>query len=282
MTNPMPVIVSAARTPIGKFLGSLASLSAPELGAVAIRAALERSRVPASDVEEVIMGNVIQGGVGQAPARQAALKAGLPSSVSALTINKVCGSGLKAVMLASQSIRAGDAEVIVAGGQESMSNAPYYVYGMRNGVKLGDQQLVDGMIKDGLWCSFCNVHMGGHAEYTARKARITREMQDEFAAASHRKAVTAMESGKFKAEIAPVSVPGKKGPPSSIPTKARGRTRRVTPWASSGRHFHSRGRRRMSSVSRPGMRRASTTEVPRSSSPPSSTLVLTSCQCSPA
>ena len=212
MTNPMPVIVSAARTPIGKFLGSLASLSAPELGAVAIRAALERSRVPASDVEEVIMGNVIQGGVGQAPARQAALKAGLPSSVSALTINKVCGSGLKAVMLASQSIRAGDAEVIVAGGQESMSNAPYYVYGMRNGVKLGDQQLVDGMIKDGLWCSFCNVHMGGHAEYTARKARITREMQDEFAAASHRKAVTAMESGKFKAEIAPVSVPGKKGP----------------------------------------------------------------------
>jgi acetyl-CoA C-acetyltransferase len=210
-SSRIPVILSAARTPIGKFLGALAPLSAPELGAVAIRAALERSRVPATEVDEVIMGNVIQGGVGQAPARQAALKAGLPPSVSALTINKVCGSGLKAVMLASQSIRAGDAEVVVAGGQESMSNAPYYVYGMRNGVKLGDQQLVDGMIKDGLWCSFCNVHMGGHAEYTARKAHITREMQDEFAAESHRKAVAAIEGGKFKAEITPVPVPGKKG-----------------------------------------------------------------------
>ena len=158
------------------------------------------------------MGNVIQGGVGQAPARQAALKAGLPSSVSALTVNKVCGSGLKAVMLAAQSIRAGDAEVVVAGGQESMSNAPYYNYGMRGGVKLGDQNLVDGMIKDGLWCAFCDVHMGGHAEYTARKAQVTREMQDDFAVESHRRAVAAMESGKFKAEIAPVSVPGRKGP----------------------------------------------------------------------
>src|SRR5947209_7715527 len=147
-----PVIVAAARTPIGKFLGGLAPLSAPELGAAAIRAALERSRVPADQIEEVIMGNVIQGGVGQAPARQAALKGGIPATVSAMTINKVCGSGLKAVMLAAQAIRAGDAEVIVAGGQESMSNAPYYVYGMRNGVKLGDQQMVDGMSKDGLWC----------------------------------------------------------------------------------------------------------------------------------
>ena len=211
-TSRTPVIVAAARTPIGKFLGSLSTLTAPELGAVAIRAALERSRVPASEIDEVIMGNVIQGGVGQAPARQSALKAGIPSSVSAMTINKVCGSGLKAVMLAAQSIRAGDAQAIVAGGQESMSNAPHYVYGMRNGVKLGDQQLVDGMIKDGLWCSFCNVHMGGHAEHTARKAHITREMQDEFAAASHRKAVAAMEAGRFKAEIAPVSVPGRKGP----------------------------------------------------------------------
>ena len=207
-----PVIVSAARTPIGKFLGALSTLSAPELGAVAIRAAVERAKVPPSEIDEVIMGNVIQGGVGQAPARQAALKAGLPSSISALTVNKVCGSGLKAVMLAAQSIRAGDAEVIVAGGQESMSNAPFYVYGMRNGVKLGDQQLVDGMIKDGLWCSFCNVHMGGHAEYTARKARITREAQDEFAAESHRKAVAAIDGGKFKNEIAPVTVPGRKGP----------------------------------------------------------------------
>jgi len=207
-----PVIVGAARTPIGKFLGALSPLSAPELGAVAIREALKRSKVPAEDVQEVIMGHVIQGGTGQAPARQAALKAGIPASVSAVTVNKVCGSGLKAVMLASQAIKAGDAQVIIAGGQESMSNAPYYVYGMRNGVKLSDQKMVDGMIKDGLWCASCDVHMGSHAEYTARKASVTREEQDEFAATSHRKAVTAIEAGKFKNEIAPVQVPGKKGP----------------------------------------------------------------------
>ena len=207
-----PVIVSAARTPIGRFLGALSSLSAPELGAAAIRAAVERAKIDPNDVREVIMGNVIQGGVGQAPARQAALKAGLPATVSALTINKVCGSGLKSVMLAAQAIRAGDAELIVAGGQESMSNAPYYVHGMRNGVKLGDQQMVDGMIKDGLWCASCNVHMGGHAEYTARKADITRDMQDEFAAESHRRAVAAAEAGKFKREIVPITIPGKKGP----------------------------------------------------------------------
>jgi len=207
-----PVIVGAARTPIGKFLGALSPLSAPELGAIAIREALKRSRVPAEDVNEVIMGHVIQGGTGQAPARQAALKAGLPPTVSAVTVNKVCGSGLKAVMLASQAIKAGDAQVVVAGGQESMSNAPYYVYGMRNGVKLSDQKMVDGMIKDGLWCASCDVHMGSHAEYTARKAEVTREEQDEFAAASHRKAVNAIEGGKFKSEIAPVQIPGKKGP----------------------------------------------------------------------
>src|SRR5215213_5309323 len=211
-TSRQPVIVAAARTPIGKFLGALAPLSAPELGAVAIRAALERSGVPATDVQEVIMGHVIQGGSGQAPARQAALKSGLPSSVSALTINKVCGSGLKAVMLAAQSIRAGDNQVVVAGGQESMSNAPFYVYGYRNGVKFGDQSLVDGLIRDGLWCSFCDVHMGGHAEYTAKKAGITRQMADEFSVASHRKAAAAMEAGKFKDEIVPVEVPGRKGP----------------------------------------------------------------------
>jgi acetyl-CoA C-acetyltransferase len=206
-----PVIVAAARTPIGKFLGSLAPLTAPELGAVAIKAALERSGVPAGDVQEVIMGNVIQGGVGQAPARQALLKSGIPATVSAVTVNKVCGSGLKAVMLAAQAIKAGDAEVIVAGGMESMSNAPYYVYGMRNGVKLGDQTLVDGMIRDGLWCASCDVHMGGHAEYTAKKAEITRAQQDAFAAASHRKAVNAIKSGRFKAEIAPVTISGRKG-----------------------------------------------------------------------
>ncbi len=210
-TSRTPVIVAAARTPIGRFLGGLSSLQAPELGAIAIRAALERSGVPAADVQEAIIGNVIQGGVGQAPARQAAVKSGLPTSVSALTINKVCGSGLKAVMLAAQGVKAGDLRVAVAGGQESMSNAPYYVYGMRNGVKLGDQTMVDGMIKDGLWCSFCDVHMGGHAEYTARKAGVTRGDQDEFAAASHRKAIAAQEAGKFKAEIVPVEIAGKKG-----------------------------------------------------------------------
>ena len=211
-TSRLPVIVAAARTPIGKFLGALAPLAAPALGAAAIRAALARSGVPADDVEEVIMGNVVQGGVGQAPARQAMLEAGIPSRVSALTVNKVCGSGLKAVMLAAQAIKAGDTRVIVAGGQESMSNAPYYVYGMRGGVKLGDQTLVDGVIKDGLWCASCDVHMGGHAEYTARKAEVTRAAQDEFAVASHRKAVAAQEAGKFREEIAPVEIPGRKGP----------------------------------------------------------------------
>ncbi|HEX5437115.1 MAG TPA: acetyl-CoA C-acetyltransferase [Gemmatimonadaceae bacterium] len=206
-----PVIAAAARTPVGKFLGALSSLSAPDLGAISIRAALDRSGVPKEDVDEVIMGNVVQGGVGQAPARQAAIKSGVPATVPALTINKVCGSGLKAVMLAAQAIKAGDEQVIVAGGQESMSNAPYYNYGMRSGVKFGDQTLVDGLIKDGLWCSFCDVHMGGHAEYTARKAGITREMQDAFALESHRKAVAAIDAGRFKDEIVPVKISGRKG-----------------------------------------------------------------------
>jgi acetyl-CoA C-acetyltransferase len=214
MSDPArtPVIVGAARTPIGKYLGALSAFQAPELGALAIKAALARSGVSPDAVQEVIMGHVLQGGTGQAPARQAALKAGLPAGVSALTINKVCGSGLKAVMLASQAIRAGDAEVIVAGGQESMSNAPHYVYGMRGGVKIGDQSMVDGMIKDGLWCATCGVHMGSHAEYTAAKAAVTREAQDRFAAESHAKAVAAQQAGRFKAEIVPVEVPGRKGP----------------------------------------------------------------------
>jgi acetyl-CoA C-acetyltransferase len=205
------VIVGAARTPIGRFLGGLSPLRAPELGAIAIRAALERSKVPASEIDEVMMGNVVQAGVGQAPARQAQLAAGIPANVSALTVNMVCGSGLRAVMLAAQAIKAGDARAIVAGGQESMSNAPFYVQGMRNGVKLGDQQLVDGVVKDGLWCATCNVHMGGHAEYTAKKARVSRQAQDEFAAESHRKAIAAQDAGKFKREIIPVAIPGKKG-----------------------------------------------------------------------
>jgi len=209
-----PVIISAVRTPIGKFLGALTPVTAPSLGATAIKAAIARSQIPLDDIDEVIMGNVIQGGEGQAPARQAAIHAGVPGLVPALTINKVCGSGLKAVMLAAQSIKAGDQQVVIAGGQESMSNAPFYVYGMRGGVKFGDQQLVDGLIKDGLWCSFCDVHMGGHAEYTAKKAGITRKGQDEFALASHQKAVAAIDAGKFDAEIVPVEIAGKKGPTS--------------------------------------------------------------------
>ncbi len=209
--NRTPVIVSAARTPIGKFLGGLSTLSGPELGAIAIREAVRRSGVSPDSIEEVIMGQVLQGGSGQAPARQALLKSGLPATISALTVNKVCGSGLKAVMLAAQAIKAGDKQVIVAGGQESMSNAPYYVYGMRNGVKLGDQKMVDGMIKDGLWCASCDVHMGGHAEHTARKNKISRDQQDEFAAKSHAKAIAAIEGGKFKDEIIPVEIAGKKG-----------------------------------------------------------------------
>src|SRR6266542_2058275 len=207
----IPVIVAATRTPIGRFLGGLSSLSAPELGAIAIREAVRRAGITPDAVQEVIMGQVIQGGSGQAPARQAALKSGIPATVSAVTVNKVCGSGLKAVMLAAQSIKAGNNQVIVAGGQESMSNAPYYLYGMRTGVKLGDQQMVDGMIKDGLWCSACNVHMGGHAEHTARKAKVSRQEQDEFAAESHRKAIAAIEAGKFKEEIVSVEIPGRKG-----------------------------------------------------------------------
>jgi acetyl-CoA C-acetyltransferase len=207
----IPVIVAAVRTPIGKFLGGLSSLSAPELGAIAIREAVKRSRVSPEAIEEVIMGQVLQGGSGQAPARQALLKSGLPPNISALTVNKVCGSGLKAVMLAAQAIKAGDKQVIVAGGQESMSNAPYYVYGMRNGVKLGDQKIVDGMIKDGLWCASCDVHMGGHAEHTAKKSGVGRQEQDDFAVKSHAKAIAAMESGKFKDEIVPVEIAGKKG-----------------------------------------------------------------------
>jgi acetyl-CoA C-acetyltransferase len=207
-----PVIVSATRTPIGKFLGGLSSLSAPELGAIVIREALRRANVPADQVEEVIMGHVVQGGTGQAPARQAMLKAGVPATVPALTVNKVCGSGLKAVMLAAQSIKAGDQKVVVAGGQESMSNAPYYMYGMRTGVKLGDQKLVDGVIRDGLWCSTCDVHMGSHAEYTARKANVSRGDQDQFALSSHQKAIAAIEQGKFRDEIVPVEIAGRKGP----------------------------------------------------------------------
>lgn len=209
--NRSPVIVSATRTPIGKYLGGLASLKATELGAIAIREAVKRAGIEPGAVEEVIMGHVLQGGAGQAPARQAALGAGLPGLVPAVTINKVCGSGLKAVMLAAQAIKAGDTQCLVAGGMESMSNGPHYLFGLRSGVKFGHQQVVDGVIHDGLWCSFGNSHMGGYAEYTARKAGIGREEQDRFALESHRKAVAAIEACRFKAETVPVEIAGKKG-----------------------------------------------------------------------
>jgi acetyl-CoA C-acetyltransferase len=179
-----------------------------------IREAVARAGIDAGAVEDVIMGQVVQGGSGQAPARQALIQAGLPATLPALTINMVCGSGLKAVMLASQAIKAGDAEVVVAGGQESMSTAPHYVYGMRAGIKAGNQTMVDGMIHDGLWDSFGCCHMGEYAEYTAEKAAVSRQDQDAFAFDSHRKAVAAAEAGKFKAEILPVQVPGKGGPVS--------------------------------------------------------------------
>ncbi len=207
-----PVILSAVRTPIGRYLGGLSNFTAPQLGAMVIREAVSRAGVDPAAVEEVIMGQVVQGGSGQAPARQALIHAGLPATIPALTINKVCGSGLKAVMLASQAIKAGDAECIVAGGQESMSGAPHYVFGMRGGIKAGNQTMLDGMIHDGLWDSFGCCHMGEYAEYTAEKAGVSREDQDRFAYQSHRKAVEAAEAGKFKAEILPVQVPGKGGP----------------------------------------------------------------------
>ena len=207
-----PVILSACRTPIGKYLGGLAPLPAPRLGALVIREAVRRAGIAPGAVEEVIMGNVLQGGVGQAPGRQAAIHAGLPGTIPALTVNKVCGSGLKAVMLAAQAIKAGDEQCVVAGGMESMSNAPHYVYGMRGGIKAGNTQLVDGMIHDGLWDSFSNTHMGNLAEYTAKKAGVTRADQDAFALASHQKAVAAMEACRFRAETVAVEIPGKTGP----------------------------------------------------------------------
>jgi acetyl-CoA C-acetyltransferase len=206
-----PVIVSACRTPIGKFLGALSPKTAPELGAIAIREAVSRAGIDPETIDEVIMGQVVQAGSGQAPARQAAHFAGVPDTVPSMTINKVCGSGLKAVMLAAQSIRAGDQACVVAGGQESMSNAPFLLFGAREGFKFGDQKLVDAMVKDGLWCAFEGVHMGKHAELTAEKSEISREEQDEFALASHQKAVAAIEEGKFRPEIVPVAIETRKG-----------------------------------------------------------------------
>ena len=206
------VIISAARTPVGKFLGSLKGFSATELGAIVVRESVKRAGVKPEDVDEVIMGCVIQAGLGQNPARQAALNGGLPSTVSAVTVNKVCGSGLKAVMMAAQGVQLGDAELVVAGGMESMSNAPYLIPKAREGYRLGNGELVDSMINDGLWCAFENYHMGCTGEVVADEYAISRSEQDEFAAGSHRKAAAAIKAGKFKDEIVPVEIPQKKGP----------------------------------------------------------------------
>jgi acetyl-CoA C-acetyltransferase len=213
-------ILSAVRTPIGKFLGELSDVPAPRLGAVAIREALKRADVHPEQVDEVVMGNVVQAGVGQAPARQAALFAGLPDTIAAYAVNKVCGSGLKAVMLAAQAIRAGDADVVVAGGMESMSNAPFLLQGVRKGYKYGDQKTVDALVHDGLWCPFENCAMGEAAEYIAGKCEVPRAEQDRFAVQSHRRAAAAWERGDFAAEIVPVTVGS--GPKARTVTRDEG------------------------------------------------------------
>ncbi|MDZ4257207.1 MAG: thiolase family protein [Gemmatimonadales bacterium] len=206
-----PVILAACRTPIGRYQGAISTVPATRLGAIAIAEVVRRSGIDAASIDDVIMGHVVQGGSGQAPARQAMIHAGLPATIPALTINKVCGSGLKAVMLAAQSIRAGDARCVVAGGMESMSGAPHYLYGYRGGIKAGNQTIVDGMIHDGLWDSFGNNHMGEYAEYTATKAGISRADQDAFALGSHLKAAAAQSAGHFDAEMVPVEIVGRKG-----------------------------------------------------------------------
>ena len=205
------VIISAARTPTGKFLGSLMGFTAPQLGALVVRESVRRAGVAPEEVDEVIMGCVVQAGLGQNPARQAALHGGVPFGVSAVTINKVCGSGLKSVMMAAQGIQLGDSEIVVAGGMESMSNAPYLLKQAREGLRMGDGKLVDSMIHDGLWCAFENYHMGNTGEVVAERYGVTREEQDEYALNSHRKAAAAIKAGKFRDEILPVEIPQKKG-----------------------------------------------------------------------
>ena len=213
MTQTEVVIVSAVRTALGNFNGSLKNVSAPELGATVIKGALEQAGLKPEQVDEVILGNVLQAGLGQNPARQAAISAGIPESVSSMTINKVCGSGLKAVHLATQAILAGDAEIVVAGGMENMSQAPYLIKNARDGFKMGDQKLIDTLTSDGLTCVFNQYHMGVTAENLADKYSITREEQDQFSAWSQEKAVKAIEAGTFKDEIVPVVIPQRKGDP---------------------------------------------------------------------
>src|ERR671926_98079 len=207
------VIISAARTPVGKFLGSLKNFTAPQLGAMVVRESVRRAGVKPEEVDEVIMGCVIQAGLGQNPARQAALRGGIPFGVSAVTVNKVCGSGLKAVMMAAQGVQLGDAEIVVAGGMESMTNAPYLIPKARQGYRLGNGELGDAVIHDGLWCAFENYHMGNTGEVVAERYHVTRAEQDEYALNSHRKAAAAIKAGKFRDEILPVEIPQKKGAP---------------------------------------------------------------------
>ena len=211
MAEEQPVLVSAVRTPVGRFLGALASLNATDLGARAIQEAVKRANIPANRIDEVIMGNVVSAGEGQAPARQAAIKAGLPDDIPAVTINKVCGSGLKAVMLAAQAIKAGDGHAFVAGGMESMSNAPYLLPKARTGLRMGDGTVVDAVVHDGLWCAFEDIHMGEEAEVVADMYKVSRERQDQFAYESHMKAQAATEAGRFRDEMVPIEIPGKKG-----------------------------------------------------------------------
>src|ERR1700738_167458 len=211
MTERIPVIVGAARTPTGKFLGNLASFSAPQLGAIAIKEAVHRSGLAPEAIDEVIMGNVVSAGVGQAPARQAAIHADLPVDIPAFTVNKVCGSGLKAVMLAAQAIRAGDEQAFVAGGMESMSNAPYLLTKARTGYRMGNAEMIDAVVHDGLWCAFENIHMGNEAEIIAEKFGVTREEQDRFSLQSPQRAAAATAAGRFKEEIVPVEVKQEKG-----------------------------------------------------------------------
>ena len=208
-----PVIISAVRTPVGKLLGALKNFKATDLGAMVVREAVKRAGVKPEDVDEVIMGCVIQAGLGQNPARQAALRGGLPPSVAAVTVNKVCGSGLKAVMLAAQGIQLGDTEIVVAGGMESMSNAPYLIPKGREGYRLGHGTLVDSMIQDGLWCSFEDQHMGCNGEVVSERFHVSRAAQDEYALNSHRKAIAAIKAGRFKDEIVPIEIQQKKGAP---------------------------------------------------------------------
>src|SRR5256885_15716326 len=205
------VIISAVRTPVGKLLGALKSFKATDLGAIVVREAVRRGGVKPEDVDEVIMGCVIQAGVGQNPARQAALRGGLPDTVSAVTVNKVCGSGLKAIMMAAQGVQLGDTEIVVAGGMESMSNAPYLLSKAREGYRLGNGTLIDTAINDGLWCAFDDQHMGCTGEVVSERFHVSREEQDEYALNSHRKASAAIKAGKFSEEIVPVEIPQKKG-----------------------------------------------------------------------